>query len=208
MRKRPTTHTDSSRVSPGWSPSARRMATVMILFHIAAVVIAPWSSPPPSSDLSRSLASLDSTLPEVDVVGQRLPLFRTRSRAQPLGTVRIAAAGRVIGQGTFPDRKRHWPRLLYHRQFMISEMIASELPPPVSPAEMARWNENERRMYERERRHGGRLVGSVAGELLRQHPQADAIRLFLVTHMIPTPLDVLAGRSLRGCRVVPGSPVG
>ncbi|NIO41435.1 MAG: hypothetical protein GTO41_15415, partial [Burkholderiales bacterium] len=41
--------------------------------------------------------------------------------------------------GQFPDRDRIWPRLLYHRWFMLSETAfaaSSSLP---SPAEEQRW---------------------------------------------------------------------
>ena len=35
-------------------------------------------------------------------------------------------SGREIEQGEFPNRKEHWPRLFYHRHFMLADQ--SELP--------------------------------------------------------------------------------
>ncbi len=54
---------------------------------------------------------------------------------------------------TFPDLKRHWPRLLYHRHFMLSEHLNSSFTQPEAPPRPQRfagqsdleWNEIEQR---------------------------------------------------------------
>lgn len=55
---------------------------------------------------------------------------------------------------TFPDLDEQWPRLLYHRHFMLSEQLTAQYQPPQLPIEISeepelaeRW-QLRRRMYE------------------------------------------------------------
>ena len=52
------------------------------------------------------------------------------------------------------------------------------------------------------------LVESVASYLLRSHPEVDEIRLFLVTHVVPTPADVRNGMKLDDARLYSELPLG
>lgn len=72
---------------------------------------------------------------------------------------------------TYPDLRRQWPRLLYHRHFMLTEFLHNTFQPPTMPEEVAadpglavRWN-NDRRRYEAVRgsmrRH---LVGTFGSD--------------------------------------------
>ncbi len=68
----------------------------------------------------------------------------------------------------FPDRRRQWPRLLYHRYFMLSEFYYNRFAPPELPEElrddaplMARWRK-DRRFYES-------LRDSIASSLAHRH---------------------------------------
>jgi hypothetical protein len=62
--------------------------------------------------------------------------------------------GRPPLEITLPDRTRHWPRLLYHRHFMLAEQYHADFlpaqPPPeveANPAQLADW-QRTRRLYE------------------------------------------------------------
>lgn len=76
--------------------------------------------------------------------------------------------------GTFPDLAEHWPRLLYHRHFMMSEFI--NVAPPDSEWE---------RTYAR----------SYANHLLAEHGAAK-VTLHLRRHLIPPPQALLDGAQL------------
>lgn len=58
---------------------------------------------------------------------------------------------------TFPDKRKQWPRLLYHRHFMLAEFLHQLHVPPVDPAlvaadtELADAWQAERAMFERVR---------------------------------------------------------
>lgn len=101
-----------------------------------------------------------------------------------------------LAAGQFPDRQRHRPRLLYHRYFMISEMTAARMIPPLSPAEQSNLTPTEREQYEADRRSAMMLPRDIARRLLWLHPDAERVRLFLRRHRIPTPDEVRRGLTL------------
>jgi hypothetical protein len=80
--------------------------------------------------------------------------------------------GGVIADGQFPDRKEYWPRLLYHRYFMLADQCEV----PGSEAESNRW----KRAY----------LTAYAQQLLREHDGAQ-VRVQRVVHY-PAFLDDVA----------------
>jgi len=87
--------------------------------------------------------------------------------------------GSVIGQGEFPNTKDQWPRLRYHRHFMLTEQ--AEL-----PSENAEDRQHWQRVY----------LESYARHLLRINPEAQSVRLRRIAHW-PIPRQFAAqGRKL------------
>jgi hypothetical protein len=83
-------------------------------------------------------------------------------------------------QGSIPDRDADWPRLLYHRRFMISEKIAAFVPPPDAPAEVRRQSRGEWQP----------LVKDVAGHLLHRYGGAQ-VTLQMTEHYLPDPEELI-----------------
>jgi hypothetical protein len=127
----------------------------------------------------------------------------------PSHLVRYEVDGAERGQisGTFPDPGELWPRLLYHRFFMISETVYNiEDPVSIRPVAGA-LSETELREFEEQRRTADALVRSIARHLLEQH-HGQRVRLFLREHRIPTPPQVLAGWKLNDPRLYRERPLG
>jgi len=175
------------------------MASGLLLAHLVAIFIAPWSSPEPSPAIAQILArNLEPYL-----VGAYLN-HGYRFFAPDPGPSHILRyeltltnGDQLVGQ--LPDTKRNRPRLLYHRFFMLTETMFSawrniEVIPsdaPISPerrqliAERSQYNE----------RLLAHLARGIANQLLIQEG-ATSVRLLLQEHMIPLPEDVAAGRPL------------
>jgi hypothetical protein len=77
-------------------------------------------------------------------------------------------SNQVIEQGEFPSRKEHWPRLLYHRYFMLADQ--SELPFEDKPTRDF-WTKKYLKAY--------------GGQLLSTHESAQTVRLFRYSHWPP-----------------------
>lgn len=108
--------------------------------------------------------------------------------------------GQPIATGKFPDKDSHWPRLYYHRHFMLSEMMfqmaaaVPELPPGVLPDEVMTREERKQVVLFEERSTA--LQRSIADYLLAVHPEATSVRLVGQTHAIPSQFDVQRGVEL------------
>src|SRR4051812_11310706 len=77
-------------------------------------------------------------------------------------------SGKEIEHGEFPSRKEHWPRLLYHRYFMLADQ--SELPFDDKPTRDF-WSRKYLEAYGR--------------QLLSTHENAQSVRLLRYAHWPP-----------------------
>ncbi len=91
--------------------------------------------------------------------------------------------GRPAVEGRFPDLQRHFPRLLYHRHFMLSEQLANfyeeRRPPPeeAGPEALAAWAAR-RTVFENRARAFRDHLRYVLG--------TDDVELTLIEHRQPT----------------------
>ena len=107
----------------------------------------------------------------------------------------------------FPDRKEQWPRLLYHRYFMLSEFYNNSFAPTaLDPQDMtdklfvARWEE-DRRFYQTLQRSISKSIQSQMGtrgddrweDRIESWPE-----LVRLERPLPGPLEVLSGAKRLG----------
>jgi hypothetical protein len=85
-------------------------------------------------------------------------------------------SGREIERSEFPSRKEHWPRLLYHRYFMLADQLDG-MPFPDKPT---------RDLWER------KYLEAFGRQLLREHSQAQTVVLQFYNHW-PLPYNYVAG---------------
>jgi hypothetical protein len=77
-------------------------------------------------------------------------------------------SGREIEKGEFPSRKEHWPRLLYHRYFMLADQ--SELP----------FEDKANRDF-----WSRKYLEAYGDQLLSSHENAQSVRLIRYAHWPP-----------------------
>jgi len=105
----------------------------------------------------------------------------------PSHLMRVDVAEAPDGEAsmTYPDLSRQWPRLLYHRHFMLTEFLNNVYAPPIPEAleeEVAAgdpWRA-ERKRYEAVRDSIRRHVQAA-----RQLPELEAITIERVEHRMP-----------------------
>ncbi|MCC9605067.1 hypothetical protein LOC68_24820 [Blastopirellula sp. JC732] len=179
-----------------WSGAVRGWVSVFILLHVTALFVGPWASPPPSSYLSQQVEKLyEPYLRTVFLKDHGYRFFAPNPGASHLVRYELLDAdGKKLGEGRFPNLEVHWPRLLYHRHFMISESlnnvtsIPAEAPPADAPADV-------RASYEKAVRLRDSYFESIA-RYLAYHYDAPQVKLILIEHGIPHPLDVAEGMPL------------
>jgi hypothetical protein len=163
-----------------WPPAIRMLVSLGLLGYFAAVIVPPLAGPPPASELAGAAFQ-----PLRPLVGGLFLGHGYRFFAPDPGpghsiqwTMQLADGSTL--KGSIPDRDADWPRLLYHRRFMISEKIAAVVPPPDAPEEVR----------QRSRGDWQPLVKDVAGQLLSRHGGSQ-VTLQMTEHYLPTPEEVI-----------------
>lgn len=155
----------------GWPPWARRVATVVILFHAAAIWAGAWAAPP-ESGLQRAVAEKFAAYHQLIDQGYSYRYYTPEPPPTPVVTATIRFAdGRPDREVRIPERGA-WPRLRYQRQLALANALASD--------------------FDDARRHGAadrsRWAHAYAAHLGRANPGCREVELQLKLHLIP-PLD-------------------
>jgi len=178
--------------SPGGSPAATirvpAWVSVLILLHVAAVFIAPCSVSP-SSQLSR--AAWFAVHPYLDAayLNHGYHFFAPEPGPSHLIRYELERADGTTKRGFFPDRQQHWPRLLYHRHFMLSEHLNALAESGASQEQI------------------DVCIASFARHLLNEH-DAQTVRLYLMRHLLPRPDEVMSGMRLDDSSLFREKPLG
>ena len=199
MNQRPTSPETAETAAPPeitWSVGFRGLVSVLILIHVTALFVGPCASPPPSSYWAQEAERLYTPyLHATFLHGHGYRFFAPNPGPSHLVRYELLNdQDEVIGEGTFPNLKEHWPRLFYHRHFMISESlfnianVPNEAPPGAPPfvKEQHQASIDLRDAY----------LDSIARYVARQHPEAAKVRLVMIMHDIPSPQEVLQGTAL------------
>jgi hypothetical protein len=161
------------------------LLNLWLVYHLAGIIIAPWSVPP-TSRLVQNAWRVVGPYVQVLYLNHGYHYFAPEPGVSTLvGYVLEMPDGRVE-TGRIPNRGIR-PRLLYHRHFMLTEMLGSgdALAPSVK----------------------SELVRSMARALCRQSG-ARRVTLSQVTHRLPSMEFIRAGGALDDPRSYTEEPLG
>lgn len=153
-------------------PAGFALVNVWLVYHLAAIVLAPWSVPPASrlvQNAWRTVGAYDQIL----FLNHGYHYFAPEPGNSTLVAYVLEMPDGSLQTGRIPSPEIH-PRLLYHRHFMLTEYLASDDLSPSLRSELAR---------------------AMAWELCREH-HARRVTLSRVTHRLPTMEFVRAGGAL------------
>lgn len=161
-----------------------------------AVFSAPWSAPPPSSELSQAIAAGFAPYVKGIAMDNGYRFFAPDPGPSHLIRYEWEAADGTTTKCQFPDLERHYPRLLYHRHFMLAEMIYTLSFQTLDADSLREAPRSVQMELAESQKLVQLLVAGIVRSLFREHPQAVKLRLFLVTHVIPSPQDLEGGATL------------
>jgi hypothetical protein len=166
-----------------------------LLLHLTAVFVSPFAFISSSSEAVSPVAAAiaDPLRPYIDFayLNHGYAFFAPNPGPSHLVRWRLEFDdGRTPVEQTFPDVDRHWPRLLYHRHFMLAEQLNSDFVPPQPPdtddeGQLAGWR-RRRAVYAAKWR-------SYENQL-RTRYAADRVTLTRVEHELPSWEEVQLGR--------------
>lgn len=148
------------------SPTGRAVVSVLLALHVAAVFIAP-AAVSPSSSLFTELRELFRPYLDVAYLNHGYGFFSPNPSSSFIIRYSLERSDGKLIEGSLPDLNQHWPRLLYHRHFMLTSQVE---------------------MF-------SNLPEAYLKHLQKTH-DAKYVRLEYVEHRLPTSEEVLAGRKL------------
>jgi len=185
-----------------WSSGKKLLISTIVLLHLFAVFAAPCASPPPASYAWNWLAGradgkggLLTPYLQAAYLNHGYRFFAPNPGPSHIVRYEVDVDFGTTIKGQFPDPDEYFPRLLYHRMFMVSETAfnlassVSELPAPGSLTEA------EQLEFDKQLAASDELAKSICRRLLKDHG-GTRVRLFMRTHEIPFPDDVAAGQQL------------
>ena len=166
-----------------WPLAVQLFASAGILLYLLAVALPPLAGPPPASELANVILQPFRPLVGAFSLSHGYRFFAPNpGPGHSIRWTMVTAGGRTL-KGVVPDAETDWPRLLYHRRFMIPEKIAALVPPPLAPAEIRREATRDWQPF----------AEDIATHLLTKH-SGQEVTLELVEHYLPDTFELKEGR--------------
>jgi hypothetical protein len=176
----------------GWSPRTKRWVSALLLFHLAAVITPPLASDP-ASHLAQTVYWCFHPYIQAAYLDNSYRFFAPAPSPSNLIRYELVLEDGTREEGIFPNLNEHWPRLLYHRHFMLSERVGNNMfipsPQEIRPGEPLPELPPYIKAY----------VDSYAAHLLAAH-HAKQVTLYCRRHLLPSAVDILRGAKLNDDR--------
>lgn len=220
-----TTHPSEpcdGQTSP-WSARARTVASILILGYLFVVVMGPVANPVGSQHLTKPIGQFLLPVQNALFTGHGYRFFGPDPGPSHSLLYKVKKSNGVVIEGRFPNRNdsQQWPRLIYHRWFMLSERVyeehvltldeeshlatLAELDRRVEQLrksggakhadELLRERHRQAEDYAQSRKRIDALVTAIAKHLLKNH-DGQSVELFVQERLIPRPVDVSMGKKL------------
>ena len=182
---------DQERASR-WSLRARIIGSLLVLAHLLAVAVPPLAFQT-IGPLGMSPA-VETLLIPVESYSQFLYLDRGYAFFAPdPGPSHLIQAGLTDGAGnlverTYPDLQQQWPRLLYHRHFMLAEYLNDLHQPPGPPDELIKEDPESAAIWSDARARYEHVRRSMAEHLEHAHP-GNTVAIRRLEHLIPDVIE-------------------
>lgn len=167
-----------------WSPGVRVLISVVLVWHLIGLLVGPISSP--RSIHGDHLQAIYSPYLQAAYLNHGYKFFGPDPGPSHLVRYVIELPDGERVEGTLPNRKVHWPRLFYHRHFMLSEYLDGLTGP---------WNERLDENHQPLSPGQEALAKSYAHHLLTKYG-GKRVTLYLVEHRLPSPPEVIDGMRL------------
>lgn len=214
----PSSAVSAAGAAKTWSPAARAIASLVLLGYLFVVAMGPVTNPVSTEELTAPIARRLAPVHQLLFLGHGYRFFAPDPG--PGHRVLVRTAGEPVSERHFPDTQTHWPRLMYHRWFMLSETLWNEFRSLPSDAEfnaaqarlsgeverfklaghpdvaasLASLRDRNARGLAASRKRSALLSGGIQRELSRRMEKP--VELLLQERLIPMPADILTGGKL------------
>jgi len=193
MAQHPSKPEENSTVR--WSPAKRGIVSGLLAFHLAAVFLPPFafqtsSSPGMGSPFAQPLMRIVGPYADATYLNHGYAFFAPDPGSSFLLRASIEFDdGRETIHRTLPDLSIDWPRLRYHRHFMLSEHLNGSFLPAEPPPQVAE-NPLELEIWQRRRQIYVARRNAIIHHLRTKHGAA-RVNLRRVEHRLLDPYEVV-----------------
>lgn len=171
-----------------WSLRTRLIVSALLLFQLSAVLYGPLSMP--MTITAEYARWLYRPYTGATYQGHSYKFFSPEPGPSHLVRYELEMPDGAKKVGTFPNLDDEWPRLFYHRHFMLSEHLNQAVPPPgpddPAPTDFTTMTTPPSQL---------RVAQSYANHLMTKYG-ANSATLYLIRHFIPTPEQAQKGMKL------------
>ena len=176
-------HADNNMTGCHWPFAIRLFVSLLVTIYILAVALPPLAGPPPASELASVILQPFRPLVGAFSLSHGYRFFAPNPGPGHSIQWTLTTDTGTILKGSLPDADSDWPRLLYHRRFMIPEKISAMIPPPQAPSEIRRAATRDWQPF----------AEDIAARLLTEH-DGQKITLKLIEHYLPDTFETKEGR--------------
>lgn len=115
-------------------PWVQGLVSLALLYHLTAVLLGPNSIPPFGSLIAERLRPYFRDYIAATFLNHGYKFFAPEPGPSHLIRYVVERPDGTRVTGILPDRQGHWPRLMYHRHFMLTEFINDGRPVELWPA--------------------------------------------------------------------------
>lgn len=179
--------------------SLRLVISVLLILHLVVVIATPMGIVIPASQLAREIIRYAAPYLQLGNVSHGYAFFAPDPGPGHIIDYELFFQDGHTERGTIPDLEEYWPRLRYHRHFMLTEQLASlHEEEPLRPAD-SRYDQAWKQMHDRwmlQNRDFERRASSYGHHLLNT-TGASQVEMHLIRHHPANREDILRGGSLQ-----------
>jgi hypothetical protein len=170
----------------------RFSVSILLVGHLLAVVLPPLSFQTRGPiGQSPSIATIIAPLEGYSqflYIDRGYAFFAPEPGPSHLVQVAVSESDGRVAETMIPDREVHWPRLLYHRHFMLTEFLDRIYQPLGPPPELVEADPEQAEYWMRMRARYEHVRQSVVEHLEHEYPGRD-VAIRRIEHLIPDVID-------------------
>ena len=204
-----------------WSSTTRMVVSALLVGYLFMVVIGPLANPVGSKHLTTPLSNFFRPAHQALFTGHGYRFFGPDPGPSHLLIYKVQKSDGVQIEGRFPNRNEHWPRLLYHRWFMLSERVYEEHLLTLDTeshrntiaeydrrleqlkkeglatraSQLAAERDQQVESYKQTRSRIDAVVTAIGNHVLEKH-DGQSVELFLQERVIALPDDIALGKKI------------
>jgi hypothetical protein len=166
----------------------RLIASVVLVFHVAAVILPPLAfqarGPLGVSPVIETAISLFGKYGQSLYIDRGYAFFAPDPGPSHLIQAAVSRSNGTRVEKLYPNLDDQWPRLLYHRYFMLAEYLEEIYQPPGPPPELAELDREAAEYWVRSRARYEHVRQSIIDHLKHKHDSQD-VAIRRIEHSIP-----------------------